>query len=64
MISGGIMVFVWKYGIRPLGGAWNIYELLPAFLVASAAILLVSLATAPPQRIFAASLILPANNMN
>ena len=49
MISGGIMVFVWKYGIRPLGGAWNIYELLPAFLVASAAILLVSLATAPPS---------------
>ena len=41
MISGGIMVFVWKYGIRPLGGAWNIYELLPAFLV--------SLATAPPS---------------
>ena len=21
MISGGVMVFVWKYGVRPLGGA-------------------------------------------
>ena len=31
MISGGVMVFVWKYCVRPLGGAWNVYELLPAF---------------------------------
>lgn len=49
MIAGGIMVFVWKYLVRPLGGAWNIYELLPAFLAASAAIVVVSLATAPPS---------------
>ncbi len=50
MVSGGIMVFVWKYVIRPLGGAWNIYELLPAFLVACAFIIIVSLVTpAPPQ---------------
>ena len=48
MIAGGVMVFVWKYGVRPLGGAWNIYELLPAFLVACAAIVIVSLATAAP----------------
>ena len=48
MICGGVMVFVWKYGVRPLGGAWNIYELLPAFLVACAAIVIVSLATAAP----------------
>lgn len=50
MISGGIMVFAWKYGVRPLGGGWNVYELLPAFIVASAAILIVSLATAPPSK--------------
>ncbi len=50
MISGGIMVFAWKYGVRPLGGAWNVYELLPAFIVASAAILIVSLTTAPPSK--------------
>lgn len=49
MIAGGITVFVWKYGVRPLGGVWDIYELLPAFLAACAAILIVSLATAPPS---------------
>lgn len=33
MISGGAMVFIWKYLVRPLGGVWDIYELLPAFTV-------------------------------
>lgn len=50
MVSGGVMVFVWKYLVRPLGGAWNIYELLPAFIVASVAIVAVSLVTAPPSK--------------
>ena len=50
MISGGVMIFVWKYLVRPLGGAWNIYELLPAFLVACVFIVAVSLATAPPKK--------------
>lgn len=50
MISGGVMVFVWKYAVRPLGGVWNIYELLPAFIVASVAIVIVSLLTAPPAK--------------
>ncbi len=50
MVSGGVMVFVWKYLVRPLGGAWNIYELLPAFLVACGAIVAVSLATAAPSQ--------------
>ena len=49
MLSGGIMVFVWKYLVKPLGGAWNIYELLPAFLVALVAIVIVSLATKAPS---------------
>lgn len=49
MIAGGVMVFVWKYGVRPLGGAWNIYELLPAFIVASIAIVAGSLMTTPPS---------------
>ena len=49
MVSGGVMVFLWKYLVRPMGGAWNIYELLPAFLVACIAIVAVSLATAPPD---------------
>lgn len=49
MISGGVMVFVWKFLVRPLGGAWNIYELLPAFIVALAAIVIVSLLTKAPE---------------
>lgn len=50
LVSGGIMVFVWKFLIRPFGGAWDIYELLPAFLVALAAIVIVSLATEKPSK--------------
>ena len=49
MLSGGIMVFVWKLLIRPLGGVWNIYELLPAFIVSCIFIVVVSLLTAPPS---------------
>lgn len=50
MISGGAMVFIWKYLVRPVGGAWDIYELLPAFLVACAFILVVSLLTKAPEQ--------------
>ena len=50
MISGMIMVFVWKYEVRPLGGAWNLYELAPAFLVALIFIVIVSLATPLPEK--------------
>ena len=49
MLGGGCMVFFWKLVIRPLGGAWNIYELLPAFLFSSILIVVVSLLTAPPS---------------
>ena len=48
MISGMLMVFIWKYGVRPLGGAWNLYELAPAFLVALIFIVVVSLVTPAP----------------
>ena len=50
MLSGGIMIFVWKFVVRPLGGAWNIYELLPAFIVASVFIIVVSLLTPAPEQ--------------
>ena len=50
MVSGGVMVFVWKYLIAPMGGAWAIYELLPAFIVASIAIVVVSLLTPAPEK--------------
>ncbi|MCM1496223.1 MAG: sodium/proline symporter [Bacteroides sp.] len=49
MISGGVMVFVWKYAIRPLGGLWDIYELLPAFLISLLFIVVVSLLTEAPE---------------
>lgn len=49
MVSGGGMVFIWKLLIRPLGGAWDIYELLPAFLFSVLCIVVVSLLTAPPS---------------
>jgi sodium/proline symporter len=50
MLSGGVMIFVWKYMVRPLGGAWNIYELLPAFIIACVMIVLVSLLTPAPDQ--------------
>lgn len=49
MISGGAMVFIWKYLVRPMGGIFNIYELLPAFTVACVAIVIVSLLTPEPD---------------
>ncbi len=50
MISGGLMVFIWKYLVRPMGGAWDLYELAPAFLVAVIVIVVVSLITAEPDK--------------
>lgn len=50
MIVGGAMVFIWKYLVRPLGGIFDIYELLPAFICASIAIIAVSLLSAPPSK--------------
>lgn len=50
MICGGCMVFIWKYLVRPLGGAWNIYELLPAFILACIVIVVVSLLTPEPSK--------------
>ena len=50
MISGAVMIFVWKYLVRPIGGGWDIYELLPAFLTAFAMIIAVSLLTEAPDK--------------
>ena len=50
MAAGGIMVFVWKYLIAPMGGAWSIYELLPAFLVNCVVLVVVSLLTPAPEK--------------
>lgn len=50
MVAGGIMIFVWKFIVRPLGSAWDVYELLPAFIVASVFIVIVSLLTPAPEQ--------------
>ena len=50
MLSGGVMVFVWKFLLKPMGGIWGIYELLPAFLVSLIAIVVVSLMTKAPTK--------------
>lgn len=49
MIAGGAMVFIWKLLIKPLGGAFAIYELLPAFIFSAVVIVVVSLCTAKPD---------------
>ena len=50
MVVGGSMIFIWKYLIAPLGGLFAIYELLPAFILASIVIVVVSLLTKKPSK--------------
>lgn len=50
MVSGAAMIFIWKFGISKLGGLFTIYELLPAFIVSCAFILVVSLLTKAPSK--------------
>jgi sodium/proline symporter len=45
MLSGGIMVIVWKNLIAKAGGVFAIYELLPAFIISCLVIWIVSLCT-------------------
>ena len=49
MLGGAGMVFVWNLLVRPLGGIWDIYELLPAFLFSCLCIIVVSLLTPEPS---------------
>ena len=52
MLSGGITVLVWKLVIRAhfAGTILDIYELLPAFIIACVAIVVVSLVTKAPEK--------------
>lgn len=50
MVSGAGMVFLWKLVISKLGGAFAIYELLPAFVISSICIVVVSLLTKAPSK--------------
>ena len=49
MLSGGAMVFIWKFLISKLGGIFEIYELLPAFIISCLFILIVSMLTSKPE---------------
>ena len=50
MVSGAVMVFLWKFVIAKLGGAFAIYELLPAFIISLVLIIVVSLVTPAPEK--------------
>ncbi|MBQ4137905.1 MAG: sodium/proline symporter, partial [Clostridia bacterium] len=50
MVSGAAMVFIWKLGTSTLGGAFAIYELLPAFIFSAIVIVVVSLLTPAPSK--------------
>ena len=49
MLGGAITVVVWHNFIKPLGGVFGIYELLPAFIVSLLCIFIVSKLTAEPS---------------
>jgi sodium/proline symporter len=48
MVSGGVMVILWKNVIAKAGGVFAVYELLPAFIISALVIWIVSLLTAKP----------------
>ena len=54
MLSGGAMIFIWKFLIAAkLSKFWSgfgIYELLPAFIISAIFIVVVSLLTAKPSK--------------
>lgn len=52
MLAGGAMVFIWKFLVRSAfaGTVLDIYELLPAFIVGLAVIIVVSLLTKAPDK--------------
>ncbi len=49
MLSGGIMVFIWKLILKPMGGIFGVYELLPAFIISCIFIYVVSKMTGEPS---------------
>lgn len=50
MATGAITVLVWHSLIKPLGGVFAVYELLPAFILSLLAIVVVSLLTKAPSK--------------
>lgn len=50
MITGAVTVLIWHSFIKPIGGVFGVYELLPAFILALIVIVVVSLATKEPSK--------------
>ena len=49
MVTGAVAVLVWHSFIKPLGGVFGVYELLPAFILGCLAIFIVSKLTPEPE---------------
>ena len=49
MVSGTAVVVLWNILLKPLGGVFGIYELLPAFLVSLLVVVVVSRLSPPPD---------------
>ena len=49
ILSGGAMVFIWKLLLKPMGGIFAIYELLPAFIISCLFILIFSKISKKPS---------------
>ena len=50
MLAGGGMVFLWKLVLKPMGGVFGIYELLPAFVLSCVVIYVVSRMSKEPSK--------------
>ena len=50
MITGAVTVIVWSLFIKPLGGIFGVYELLPGFILSLLVIVVVSKLTAEPSQ--------------
>lgn len=50
MITGAAVVVIWNTFIKPLGGWFAVYELLPGFVIALVVIVVVSLLTKEPSK--------------
>ena len=50
MVTGGVTVIVWNFFISKLGGIFAIYELLPAFILSSIVIVIVTMITGNPSK--------------
>ncbi len=50
MLTGGSMVFIWNLLLKPIGGIFGIYELLPAFVLSCVVIIIVSLVSKKPSK--------------